>query len=297
MRLDSKTASQFSISREKAKKLIENGNVFVNGVLQKLPRFSVQETDEITANFENQLQENHEIKPNFEDKLEIVYEDEGILVINKQKGLMVHEGNSENFHTVANILVAKYGEDFQKNVGSPFRPGIVHRLDKDTTGLMVVAKTQKTFEILTEMIQNRQITRKYLAICYGVPQRKAGMISANIGTDPANKTRKKVMQIGGREAVTHYKMIDSSNGLSLIECTLETGRTHQIRVHLSHIGLPIIGDQTYNKHAKIGINKDFNSQALHAYKLELKNPTTSELLKLTHYGAFEEILKTLNFYY
>ena len=290
MRLDAKTAAQFEISREKAKKLIELGEVHVNGFVQTLPRFEVKDEDVITADITKLPIQETAMKANFEVELETIFEDDGMLIINKQKGLMVHEGNAESYNTIANILIAKYGETF-KSVGSPFRPGIVHRLDKDTTGLMVIAKTQKTFEVLTNMIQNRTITRKYLAICYGIPERKAGTINANISTDPSNKTRRKVVQTGGKEAVTHYKMLSSYNGISLIECTLETGRTHQIRVHLAHINLPILGDKTYNRHAKNGINKELSSQALHAYKLELKNPTTGEVLKLTHYGAFENTIK------
>lgn len=293
MRLDIKVATLFGISRERAKKMILNGQVTLNDVVEISPRFLVKDYDSINISSEVTACTDSAIIPNFDIKPEIIYEDEGILVINKQKGLMVHEGNSENYHTVVNALVAMYGEDFI-NIGSKFRPGIVHRLDKDTTGLMVIAKTQKTFDSLTKMIANREIKRQYLAVCNGIPERKAGTIKINIGTDPQNKTKKCAMQIGGREAITHYKVLDSHNGIALLECTLETGRTHQIRVHTAYIGHPIVGDQIYNKYIKSGINKEFNSQLLHAYRLELKNPTTGEHLKLTHCGAFGDILRDLH---
>lgn len=292
MRLDIRVSTQFEISRERAKKFIINGLVNVNGLIQDSPRIHTEECDIITIVHDLPLHTSSAIIPNFDIKLEIVYEDDGILVINKQKGLIVHEGNGENYHTVVNVLVAMYGKDFA-NIGSAFRPGIVHRLDKDTTGLMIIAKTQKTFDILTKMIQNREITRKYLAVCNGVPERKAGTIKINIGTDPRNKTKRCAMQIGGREATTHYKVLDSNKGISLLECTLATGRTHQIRVHTAYLGYPIVGDHIYNKYAKLGINKEFDTQLLHAYKLELKNPMTGEHLQLTHHGIFNETLRLL----
>jgi 23S rRNA pseudouridine1911/1915/1917 synthase len=290
MRLDIASAQALNISREKAKKMILSGNVLVNGIVQTVPKFEIQD-QEITSTELNTSIVQNEIKPNYDIPLDIIFEDDDILIVNKQKGLMVHEGASENFHTLANALVAKYGIDFQK-VGSYFRPGIVHRLDKNTTGLMIVAKNQKSYNLLTKMIASREVTRKYLAVCYGIPRLKAGKITVNIGVDLDNKTKRKALQIGGREAVTHYKLLDSKNGFSLIECKLETGRTHQIRVHLSHIGHPIAGDETYCTRPKV---QGFSSQILHAYCLEFNHPISNEPLSFINKEGFLNHIESFGF--
>ena len=297
MRLDIYASQQLGTSREKAKKLILNGKITVNGVIQKVPKFETVETDVIACTQEI-VQISNEIKPNFDVELNIIFEDDHILVINKQKGLMVHEGASENFHTLVNVLVAKFGSDFLA-VGSSFRPGIVHRLDKNTTGLMVVAKTQEAFEVLTKMIQAHDFTRKYLAICNGTPRLQAGMIKVNIDIDHHDRTKRRAVQFGGKEAVTHYRLLDSRSGFSMIECKLETGRTHQIRVHLSHIGIPIVGDDVYNpRHGLQSKSKElaeFSSQILHAYHLEFQHPITHAKLLFTEKNAFLNSVEYFNF--
>lgn len=292
MRLDISVAKKFDISREKAKKMILSQFVKVGSIIIDTPRYAVKDEDEISLLqapiYKN---EKHIIKPNLETKLNIVHEDDDILVINKQKGLIVHEGASENFNTISNILIGMYGSDFQ-TVGSAFRPGIVHRLDKDTTGLMIIAKNQKSFEVLTKMIENREITRKYLAVCYGKPRLLAGIISVNIGTDPNDRTKKKAIQIGGRTAITHYKVLESKGGFSFIECKLETGRTHQIRVHLAYLGNAIVGDAIYCKHQKID---GFSSQVLHSYYMEFFHPITGDLMKFQESENFMQSISTFGF--
>lgn len=295
MRLDIATAQALNLSREKAKKLILAGNILIDGKVQTQPRFDVEESIIITCTGNLPI-ENQAIKPNFDIPLEIVYEDDDILVINKQKGLMVHEGTSENFHTLANALLARYGDAILE-VGSSFRPGIVHRLDKDTTGLMIIAKTVQAFNRLSEMMRNREITKKYLALCFGKPRLMAGTIRTNIGIDPHDRTKRKVLQIGGKEAITHYKLLKTNGKFSLLECTLETGRTHQIRVHLAYIGHPIVGDETYSKR-KISY---FTTQLLHASKLEFAHPTTGALSTFEQHAPFIDnaqggfIIKLLDF--
>ncbi len=284
MRLDIATAQKFEISREKAKKLILAGKILVDGNNITLPKFNIVE-QEIICNGEiphknTTMQANHNIT------LDVIFEDDDILVINKQKDLMVHEGNSENFHTLANALLARYGEDFL-SVGSSFRPGIVHRLDKNTTGLMVVAKNHKSYEILSQSFQNRTVVKKYLALCYGTPRLLAGTINANIGPDPQDRIKRKVLQIGGKEAITRYKTLKVNNGFCLLECTIETGRTHQIRVHLAHIGHPVVGDATYTKRK----HNEFASQALHAHILEFIHPNTEKLIRFENSNIFSEHIK------
>ena len=155
---------------------------------------------------------------------------------------------------------------------------------------MVIAKTVPAYNALIQMMQNHEITKKYLAICFGKPRLLAGTIRANIGTDPADRTKRKVLQIGGRKATTHYKVLESTQQFSLIECTLETGRTHQIRVHLAYLGHPIVGDETYCKR-KLG---GFHTPLLHSYKLEFSHPITNKPLAFEHYDAlFEEAKITI----
>jgi 23S rRNA pseudouridine1911/1915/1917 synthase len=297
MRLDIFASQKLGTSREKAKKLILNGKITVNGVMQKVPKFETNEADEIVCSQEI-VQILNEILPNFGVELKVIFEDAHILVINKQKGLMVHEGASENFHTLVNILVARFGAEFLA-VGSSFRPGIVHRLDKNTTGLMVVAKTQEAFEVLTKMIQEHDFTRKYLAVCNGSPRLQAGMIKVNIDIDHSDRTKRKAVQFGGKEAVTHYRLLDSRSGFSLIECKLETGRTHQIRVHLSHIGIPIVGDDSYNSRHGLQVKSkelaEFSSQILHAYHLEFQHPITKERLAFIEKKEFLDSIEYFNF--
>ena len=293
MRLDIFASQKLEFSREKTKKLILNGKILVNGNVQSVPKFEVNDGDEILCT-QKFVEISNEIKPNYDISLNIVFEDEHILVINKQKGLIVHEGASENFNTVVNALVARFGEEFL-SIGSQFRPGIVHRLDKDTTGLMVIAKTQAAFDVLTKTIQNRDFTRKYLAVCHGLPRLQAGMIKVNIGIDQNDRTKRKAVQFSGQEAVTHYRLLDSRNGFSLIECKLETGRTHQIRVHMSYIGNHIVGDQTYNPRHQTKELLPFSSQLLHAYHLEFKHPITQVKLSFIEKKDFMETIDFFNF--
>lgn len=291
MRLDILATNKLATSRERVKKLIKAGFIYVDGTVQISPKFEVEENAVITC-FGELTPQNVPIKPNNEIELDIIFEDEHLLVINKQKGLMVHEGTSENYKTIVNALLAKFGDDFQK-VGSPFRPGIIHRLDKDTTGLMIIAKTQDSYHELSQMIHGREVTRKYLAVCFGKPRLLAGKIATNMGIDPEDRTKRKVLQVGGKHAITYYKVLEAQDNFSLIECVLDTGRTHQIRVHLSYIGHPIIGDEVYTKRRIEG----FSSQVLHAYSIEFIHPITQEQLKFQCLEPFLSTIANFGFSY
>lgn len=205
--------------------------------------------------------------------LNVVYEDAHILVVNKPAGLVVHPGAGNWSGTLLNSLIYHF-----KELKSIPRAGIVHRLDKDTTGLMVVAKTISSQVSLVEQLQDRSVSRTYRAVVYGETPEK-GTVSAPIGRHPTQRTKMSVLKSGGKEAVTHYRQIHHINGCSLVELKLETGRTHQIRVHMSHLGFPLLGDPVYGRNSvpdalsHIGY---FDRQALHACALGLIHPSSAE---------------------
>ena len=227
--------------------------------------------------------------------LNIVYEDDALIVIDKPPGLVVHPAAGHAKGTLVNALIAHCGDSLS-GIGGVKRPGIVHRLDKDTSGLMVVAKTDKAHRALSKQFEHKTesgLERGYLAFVWGAPDRPKGVIEAPLDRHPHARDKRAVRE-GGREAVTHWQVLERFNGAdgkpvaSLLACTLETGRTHQIRVHLAHIGHPILGDETYGagfktKASRLGPQaraalEGLGRQALHAYLLAIKHPETAENL-------------------
>ncbi len=217
------------------------------------------------------------IEPNYDIKLDIVYEDDDIIVLSKQSGLTVHSGAGTNNDTLLNAVIAYLD----------VRPGIVHRLDKDTSGLMVIAKNEDSHSFLSELLSNRKIKREYLAVVWGALSSQQGTIETNIAPKRGNKEMMCVTKTTGKLAITHYLVQKIIGQVSLVKCVLETGRTHQIRVHMSHIGHSIVGDQVYGKNSskstKYAKNssfiRNFNRQALHAYKLGLHHPKSKEYME------------------
>jgi 23S rRNA pseudouridine1911/1915/1917 synthase len=228
--------------------------------------------------------------------LDIVYEDEALIVIDKPPGLVVHPAAGHASGTLVNALIAHCGDSLS-GIGGVKRPGIVHRLDKDTSGLMVVAKTDKAHKALAKQFENKlegPLERGYLAFVWGAPDRPRGIIDAPLDRHPHARDKRAVRE-GGRAAVTHWQVVSRFNGpdgkpvASLIECALETGRTHQIRVHLAHIGHPIMGDQTYatgfqTKAARLSPEaraalEALGRQALHAFRLGFEHPLTGETME------------------
>ena len=228
--------------------------------------------------------------------LDIVYEDDAIIVIDKPKGLVVHPAAGHASGTLVNALIAHCGASLS-GIGGIKRPGIVHRLDKDTTGLMVVAKTDQAHRALSKQFAEKnkgRLKRGYFAIVWGAPNRHSGTIEAPIGRHP-HAREKQAVRVGGRPATTHWQVLDRFLGsdrkpvASLLACTLETGRTHQIRVHLAHIGHPILGDGVYGsgfktKASRLGPNakkalEALGRQALHAYLLAIEHPETRDVLE------------------
>ena len=221
--------------------------------------------------------------------INVVYEDNDLLVINKQAGLTVHPGAGNHNDTMANALL-KHCKGNLSGIGGVMRPGIVHRLDRDTSGLMVVAKNDVAHVSLSEQISSRALKRVYQAIVWDTPVPHSGVISTLIDRSRHDRTRMQVVNRGGKEAITHYKVLEIYKHTSLVECRLETGRTHQIRVHMSHIGNSIVGDQAYghndrkiqkyykNDAKTIEILQDFKRQALHSCYIEFTHPSSGKTM-------------------
>ncbi len=276
-RADQIAAKQFSgYSRAHIQKWIKEGDLLVNGNKIKSKQ-TLQVGDEISVNFweEPQLVDLPEDIP-----LEIIFEDEELMIINKAAGLVVHPGSGNKNGTLVNALLSH-----NQNLSFLPRAGIVHRLDKDTSGLMVVSKTESAYLTLVEQLKERSVKRTYLAIVVGVPLSDK-TIDQPIGRHPRLRTKQAVTK-NGKEAITRFSLIESLKGYSLLRVNLETGRTHQIRVHLSHLGYPIIGDPIYGNRNKFSPGTDeqlkkiissFKRQALHAEELELIHPSTQEII-------------------
>ena len=281
------------LSRSRLKALILAGSVTARGTPIRDPAYHVAKGDTITID----VPEAAPPEPKGEGiALDIVYEDEDIIVIDKPKGLVVHPAAGHETGTLVNALIAHCGASLS-GIGGVRRPGIVHRLDKDTTGLMVVAKNDRAHQSLTAQFADHGRTgpmrRGYMAFIWGVPNRVRGTVDAPIDRHPFAR-EKMAVRDSGREAVTHWDLRAAFNGrdgkpvASLLACQLETGRTHQIRVHLSHIGHPLMGDAVYGPHFKTKAGQlgpkgraalaDLGRQALHAYLLALEHPKTGELL-------------------
>ena len=258
-------------SRVAIQRLIENEKVLVNGKKIK-PSYKIQENDEITM---------EEIKPvevalkAQEIPLDIIYEDKDIIVVNKPKGMVVHPGNGNPDGTLVNAIMA-ICKDSLSGIGGEIRPGIVHRLDKDTSGIIIVAKNDKAHINLSEQIKEHKVKKTYIALVKGVVKENTATINMPIGRSEKDRIKMAVTK-KGKEAITHFKVLKRYDKYTLLQVNIETGRTHQIRVHLSQIGYPIVGDEVYSK----GKNEwNIKGQCLHAKSLEFVHPTTGEKMYL-----------------
>ena len=279
-------------SRSKIQKAIKERKVKVNDLIIPDSSFKVKENDIISIILESpQLKEM--VGANID--LDIVYEDQDLIVLNKQAGLTVHPGANNYQDTLSNALL--FYSDSLSDIAGPERPGIVHRLDKDTSGLMVAAKNNVAHESLAAQIAERKLVRKYKALVWGVLSPQTGIIKNNIARSNIDRKKMTIVTSGGKEAITHYNTVEILlNGLiSIVECKLETGRTHQIRVQLSKQGHSVVGDQVYgNNSRKInncsqGLQSEelrcqlnlFKRQALHSYYIGFTHPTTMQFLEFT----------------
>ncbi len=263
---------EIGLSRSRIQALIDEGQVTLNGAMPKA-RQAVNPGDVIIVRVPDP--EPMELVP--EDiPLDIVYEDEDILVVNKQRGLVVHPAAGHWTGTLVHALLDKV--DDLEGIGGELRPGIVHRLDKDTTGLLVVAKSERAMASLQEQIRDHMVQRVYWALVHGNSMPDTGRIEAPIGRHPRDRKRMAVNPKTGRDAVTYFRVLERYRGYALLECRLETGRTHQIRVHLSFIGHPVVGDPLYGpRKPHLGMPP----QALHARQLSFRHPASGEWMEFT----------------
>ena len=276
IRLDAYISKEIEdLSRSMIQKLLEEDKINVNGKIEK-PSYKVQEGDIIEVSIE----EPKEVKIEAQDiPLDIIYEDNDILVVNKQKGLVVHPANGNPDGTLVNAIMA-HCKDSLSGIGGELRPGIVHRLDKDTSGLLIIAKNDKAHIQVSEQIKNREVKKTYIALVRGTIAEDEATINMPIGR--STKDRKKMaVTKNGKEAVTHFKVLNryttNKGSYTLLEIKIDTGRTHQIRVHMAEIGHPVIGDSVYsNGKNEFGVE----GQCLHAKRLEFVHPITGKEMKL-----------------
>lgn len=255
------------ITRTSAQRLIEDGNILVNGKNAKVS-YKIQENDKISV----EIPEPKQIELKAQNiPIEIIYEDSDIIVVNKPKGMVVHPANGNPDGTLVNAIMA-ICKDSLSGIGGKIRPGIVHRIDKDTSGLLIVAKNDNAHVKMSEQIKNHEVKKTYIALVRGVFKENEATIDMPIGRSPSDR-KKMAVNKNGKNAITHIKVLKRFDKYTLLQVNIETGRTHQIRVHLSHIGYPIVGDYTYSN----GKNEfDVIGQCLHAQKLEFKHPITQK---------------------
>ncbi len=307
-RLDRFLANRLEqFSRSRLKDLVKNGSVSSEGSVIVSPNHRIMPGDTFTVRIPDPV----DAIPKGEDiPLDIVYEDADLIIINKPAGLVVHPAAGNWTGTLVNALIAHCGEDLS-GIGGVRRPGIVHRLDKETSGVMVVAKTDRAHQGLARQFASHgrdgRLDRRYAALVWGIPKRQKDTISAALGRHRTQRTRYDVVREGGKQAITHYttgrKIIgaDGTEVAAEVECRLETGRTHQIRVHMAHIGHPLLGDNLYGSgflssekklqpEAQQAI-RQLNRQALHAKSLKIVHPVSAE--EMTFESDLPQEFKTI----
>ncbi len=263
-RIDKYLSEKLDLSRSKIQKLIDEDKVLVNGKTIEA-NYKVKLNDEIEVNDSLDFSINIEKE---DIPIDIVYEDEYLLVINKASGMVVHPAPGHYTSTLVNALLYKFDLE-----GDSIRPGIVHRLDKDTSGLMLVAKTEKVHDMLATMIKNKEVKRCYIALVEGLINHETGTIDAPIGRDIYDRQKMAVTDVNSKEAITHFKVLKRYKDKTLLECILDTGRTHQIRVHMKYINHPVVNDPIYNNK-----KSDSFGQMLHSKSIEFIHPITKEKL-------------------
>ena len=289
VRIDKYLSAQMeTLSRSYLQKLLKEGQVFVNGAAVK-PNYKVARKDEIRVSLPK------EQEPEIEAEnipLDILYEDTDLLVVNKPKNMVVHPAAGHYEHTLVNALMYHCRNQLS-GINGVLRPGIVHRIDKDTTGALVVCKNDMAHQGLAEQLAVHSITRRYRAVVHGNLKENTGTIEGTIGRHPTDRKKMAMNVKNGKPAVTHYQVLERLNGYTYVECRLETGRTHQIRVHMAAIGHPLLGDELYG--TKKCPVKNLQGQTLHAMVLGFQHPGTKTYMEFTAPlpEYFQNLLKKL----
>ena len=274
------------LSRTRIQELIANGFITIND-LEVKANTKVKINDIISAEWP----EDEELKVEAEEMdLDVLYEDKDLIVINKPKGMVVHPGAGNPNHTLVNGLLA-HCKDLS-GINGVLRPGIVHRIDKDTSGCLVVAKNDLAHQNLSEQLAKRTLKRTYIALVHGVIQHNVGTIEAPIGRDKSDRQKMTVTSMNARPALTHFKVLKRYEAYTLVECQLDTGRTHQIRVHFQYINYPIVGDPKYS----IKKTLETQGQCLHAQRIEFFHPRTQEVMQFEAEmpEVFKQVLEELD---
>ncbi len=282
-RTDVFLAEHFAVTRTAAARLLEEGAALVNGEAAAKNR-KLKEHDEVSLEMP-EIKETATLPENI--PLSIVYEDDDIAVIDKPKGMVVHPAAGNEDGTLVNALLYHMGERLS-GIGGERRPGIVHRIDKDTSGLLVIAKNDFAHNILSEGLKTHSIDREYMAVAIGGFKEDSGTVNKPIDRNPKDR-KKMAVVVGGREAITHFEVAERFNGYTLLKLKLETGRTHQIRVHMSSIGHPLLGDEVYG--GRSGLKLHLEGQTLHAYRLTLTHPRSGE--KMTFESPLPEYFENI----
>lgn len=268
-RIDAYLAGITEYSRSKISKMLSDGTIKVNNELVK-NSYQLKENDTITMG--EYVEEEMSASPEEMD-LDIIYEDEDVIVVNKANGIVVHPAVGNNHGTLVNGLL-HHSKNLSSNNGE-FRPGVVHRIDAYTTGLLMIAKNNEAHDFLAQQLKDKKANRKYYALVWGIVRHDTGTIDAPIGRDTKDRKKMCVTATNSKPAVTHFKVLERFNEVSLLEITLETGRTHQIRVHMDYIGHPVVNDPVYGKRKLI----DETGQCLHAKTLGFNHPKTNEYME------------------
>jgi len=275
------------VTRSAAQRLIDEGKVTIGGK-------AVRKSHKVTAGecFDVEIDEPEEAEAIPQNiPLDIVYEDDDVIVVNKPRGMVVHPAPGHPDGTLVNALLYHCGDSLS-GIGGEKRPGIVHRIDMDTSGLLIVAKNDAAHQALSAQLADRSLSRVYEAVVCGRVKNDSGTVDAPIGRHPTDRKRQAVTDKNSRPAVTHYEVIARYNGYTHVRCRLETGRTHQIRVHMTHIGYPLVGDLVYGRKRA---EKGLSGQCLHARELKFIHPRTGEQVHLKSElpEYFTEVLKKL----
>ncbi|MBE6138939.1 MAG: RluA family pseudouridine synthase [Firmicutes bacterium] len=269
IRIDTYLSNELDYSRSKISKMISDETILVNGKSVK-NSYSLKKDDVITVG--EYVEEEMNVEPE-NIPLDIVYEDEDVMVVNKPNGMVVHPAVGNNHGTLVNALL--YYSKNLSNINGEFRPGIVHRIDAYTTGLLMVAKNNKSHEILAKELSKKETTRRYIALVWGVIKEDTATIDAPIGRDNNDRKKMAVTSINSKDAITHLKVLKRFKDATLIELQLETGRTHQIRVHMNYINHPVVNDPVYGRRKLI----DDSGQCLHAFQIGFNHPTTNKYME------------------